>query len=134
MHINIFSVSQCFINSEDKEPSRLTDAVWGIVIGHYSSDGKLRDDHFNLKEANHNALACDEMEAMTKIIEWFSFEGQTVVQVGCSIHGNHKHLYTCRNVHLILYSVICEIPYEFLFLKKGILRKMNLLILPYAIE
>ena len=53
--------------------------MWGVVVGHYSFDVLVKEDHFNIEEYKHNGFACAEMEMFVRLIKWFSFEGQFVL-------------------------------------------------------
>lgn len=65
----------------------LTEAVRAVVIGHFSIDGHLKNDHFNFKGAHNFFLINDPdddpnsspVQLLTSVINKFSFAGQTVL-------------------------------------------------------
>ena len=67
---------------------KLIPSVGGIVIGHFSVDGPLKDDHCNFK-ASHNMFIVEDPSTTLdtppvclhlSLIKKFSFPGQTVVE------------------------------------------------------
>ena len=63
--------------------SKVVDSLCPLVVGHFSVDGSLKEDHYNFK-AVHNVIVVDAEPALenlfVQIIEMFSFTGQMVVE------------------------------------------------------
>ena len=50
--------------------SRFISSLWGVVVGHFSSDGVLKNDHFNLPgEKLDDTFAYTEIDLLQKIAE-----------------------------------------------------------------
>lgn len=64
----------------------MVDSLLPIVVGHFSVDGSLKDDHFNFKNTN-NVIVVDEESTGTpealllELIKMFSFSGQTIIDI-----------------------------------------------------
>ena len=62
--------------------SRFNSSLWGVVVGHFSSDGVLKNDHFNLPgEKLDDTFAYTEIDLLQKIIKIFSYEGHFVLDL-----------------------------------------------------
>ena len=64
----------------------LVPSVGGLVVAHFSVDGKLKPEHFNFTSSRHNLFLIDESDSphappqlLTQIIEAFSFSGHTIL-------------------------------------------------------
>ena len=56
------------------------------MVAHFSANGKLKPEHFNLPSSRHNLFLIDEPDSphvpaqlLTQIIEAFSFSGHTIL-------------------------------------------------------
>ena len=54
--------------------------MWAVVVGHFSTNGKLQEQHFNIQtEPIHNFISGDFCNLVTEMVDKFSYEGHFVV-------------------------------------------------------
>ena len=54
--------------------------MWAVVMGHFSTNGKLQELHFNIQtEPIHNFISSDFCNLVTEMVDKFSYEGHFVI-------------------------------------------------------
>ena len=71
-----------FIDSTSS--SYFAKSLWGILVGHFLSDGMLKKEHFSFTSQRHDFLQGSEVELFTQIAEIFTYEGNYVVDATCT--------------------------------------------------
>ena len=67
----------------------LVPAIGGIAVGHFSIDGQIKAEHYNSSTMHHNVFVAEAsdndsdlpLSLMSELIEFFSFSGQTVLDI-----------------------------------------------------
>ena len=88
----------------------LAPSVGGLVVAHFSIDGKLKPDHFNFSSSHHNLFLIDGPDSphtppqlLMQIIEAFSFSGHTVLDA--LSNGKLSECTSCRHTCIQLVQV-----------------------------
>ena len=76
----------------------LVPAIGGIAVGHFSIDGELKPEHYNSNTVHHNVFVAEAsdndsglpLSLMSELIEFFSFSGQTVLDIMSGFGERHK--------------------------------------------
>ena len=68
----------------------MVEATGVIVVGHFSIDGELKQDHYTSRHHNMIVVSSRE-EMMEKVILLLSYSGQTVLQLVADEHETSKH-------------------------------------------
>ena len=94
----------------------LTPALKGIVVGHWSQDGKLSPEH--IAKRHHDIFIYKEEEQLIKqLVETFTYDGQTIIDAtGRSKNFVCMHSTECiykgsYNNYALLQLGLYQIPY-----------------------